>query len=104
MQPPLPPTAFPLERARPGAGLLADIIISKYADHLPLYRQSEIYRRLGIELPRQRMCDWVAGVAEPLDPLYKALQKEILLLPYIHADETTIEVQDGEKEGKCHTG
>lgn len=102
--PPLPPTAFPLERARPGAGLLADIIVSKYVDHLPLHRQEDIYRRLGIELPRQRMCDWVAGVTELLMPIYTALKKEILSLSYIQADETTLKVQDNKIEGKCHTG
>lgn len=102
--PPLPPTAFPLERARPGAGLLADIIVSKYVDHLPLHRQEEMYRRHGIEIPRQRMCDWVAGVTELLIPLYTALKKEILRFSYIQADETTIKVQDNKVEGKCHTG
>lgn len=102
--PPLPASVLPLERARPGAGLLADIIVSKYVDHLPLHRQEEMYRRLGIELPRQRMCDWVSGVAELLYPLYIALKKEILSSPYIQADETTLKVQDGATEGKCHTG
>lgn len=102
--PPLPPTAFPLERARPGAGLLADIIVSKYVDHLPLHRQEQIFLRHGIEMPRQRMCDWVAGVSELLMPIYTALKKEILSLSYIQADETTLKVQDNRTEGKCHTG
>lgn len=102
--PPLPPTAFPLERARPGAGLLADIIVSKYVDHQPLNRQEDIYRRRGIELPRQRMCDWIGKVTELLLPLYSALRAEIMTHPYLQADETTIKVQDGAREGKCHTG
>ena len=102
--PPLPATVFPLERARPGPGLLADIVVSKYVDHLPLHRQEAMYARLGIELRRQRMCDWVAGIVNLLMPLYDALKAEILLLPYIHADETTLKVQDGAKPGKCHTG
>ena len=102
--PPLPPTAFPLERARPGAGLLADIIVSKYVDHLPLHRQEQIFLRHGIEMPRQRMCDWVAGVAELLMPLYTALKYAILSFSYIQADETTLKVHDNKTEGKCHTG
>lgn len=102
--PPLPPTVLPLERARPGAGLLADIIVSKYVDHLPLYRQEEMYGRRGVVLKRQRMCDWIGGVVELLMPLYGELKREVLTHPYIQADETTIKVQDGEKQGSCHTG
>lgn len=104
LTPPLPPAVFPLERARPGAGLLADIIVSKYVDHLPLHRQEEMYRRIGIELPRQRMCDWIGGVVDLVAPLYLALRNEILGFPYIQADETTIKIQDREKKETCHTG
>lgn len=100
----LPATVIPIEGARPGAGLLADIAVSKYVDHLPLHRQEAIFARHGIELRRQRMSDWIAKIAELLEPLYAALRKEILKLPYVHADETTIKVQDGIKEGQCHTG
>lgn len=102
--PQLPATLFPLEKARPGPGLLADIIVSKYVDHLPLHRQEAVFAREGIELRRQRMCDWIAGIVELLEPLYVALKAEILKHPYIHADETTLKVQDNVKEGQCHTG
>lgn len=102
--PQLPVTLFPLEKARPGPGLLADIIVSKYVDHLPLHRQEGIFARHGIELRRQRMCDWVAGVVELINPLYVALLEEIFKQFYIHADETTLKVQDNTEEGKCHTG
>ena len=102
--PPLPAAVFPLEKTRAGPGLLADIVVSKYVDHLPLHRQEQIFARLGIELRRQRMCDWVAGITELLMPLYKALKLEIIKLSYIHADETTLKVQDGGTPGKCHTG
>jgi len=101
---PLPPTVFPLERVRVGAGLLSDIVVSKYVDHLPLHRQEQIFLRDGIELSRKRMCDWIGGIVELLEPVYQALQEEVLRCSYIHADETTIKVQDGEVEGKCHTG
>ncbi len=100
----LPATVIPIEGARPGAGLLADIAVSKYVDHLPLHRQEAIFARHGIELRRQRMSDWIAKISELLEPLYEALRKEILKLSYVHADETTIKVQDGIKEGQCHTG
>lgn len=100
----LPATLFPLEKARPGPGLLADIIVSKYVDHLPLHRQEAIFARHGIQIRRQRMCDWIAGVVELVEPLYVALNTEILKQPYIHADETTLKVQDNMKEGQCHTG
>jgi transposase len=56
-QAPLP--SRPIERGRPGPGLLAHVLVSKYADHLPLYRQSEIYAREGIDLERSTMADWV---------------------------------------------
>lgn len=101
---PLPASVFPLERARPGAGLLADIIVSKYVDHLPLHRQEQIFLRHGIELPRQRMCDWVTGVVDLLEPLYRESNREVLKSSYVPADETTIKVQDNETPGKCHTG
>ncbi len=56
-QAPLP--SRPIERGRPGAGLLAHVLVSKYADHLPLYRQSQIYAREGIDIDRSTMADWV---------------------------------------------
>lgn len=103
--PPLPASVFVFEKARPGAGLVADILVSKYLDALPLYRQEQMYLRLGIELPRQRMCDWVQMSAERLlTPIYKALKEEILTKSYIQADETTIKVQDNVIPGKCHQG
>lgn len=101
---PLPVSVLPIEGARPGAGLLADIIVSKYVDHIPLHRQEELFGRQGVELRRQRMCDWIGAVVEILMPLYEALRGEILKSPYVQADETTLKVQDGVTPGKCHTG
>jgi transposase len=51
--------SLPIERGRPGPGLLAHVLVAKYADHLPLYRQSEIYAREGVELDRSTLADWV---------------------------------------------
>lgn len=100
----LPPSILPLEGARPGAGLLADIIVSKYVDHLPLHRQEQMYQRLGIELSRKRMSSWVGGVTDLLIPLYIAVKEDILYQYYIQADETSIKIQDGVIPGKCHSG
>ena len=55
----------PIEKGLPGPGLLAHVAVSKYADHLPLYRQEGIFKRFGVELSRSTMCDWMAAVAEP---------------------------------------
>ena len=90
----LPPSVQPLERSRPGAGLLSHIILSKYADHLPLYRQEQMFLRDGIVLSRKRMCDWIEAVVELLFPLWRALKKEVLSYPYVQADETSIKVRD----------
>jgi transposase len=103
--PKLPPTVQPLERAQPGPGLLAHIILSKYMDHLPLYRQEQMFARQRIELSRQKMCDWIASASELLFPLWQEQKREMLALPYLQADETTIKVQDHEeKDGGLHTG
>jgi transposase len=101
---PLPAGVLPLEGARPGPGLLADIAVSKYVDAIPLHRQEQMLARIGIELSRKRMCDWIEGIVELLMPLYGALKREILALPYLQADETTLKVQDGVRQNACHPG
>ena len=63
----------PIERGRPGPGLLAHVVVSKYADHLPLYRQSQIFGRDGIELDRLTLADWVGQSARLLEPLADAI-------------------------------
>lgn len=104
----LPDSTQPLERSRPGAGLLAHIILNKYADHLPLYRQEEIFSRIGIELPRSRMCDWIGRlVDEYFVRLWGVLKKETLSADYVQADETSIKVRDLEllkRNGRLFTG
>ena len=102
--PSLPPEVKPLERRQAGAGLLAQIFVSKYQDHLPLYRQELIFKRHGIILPRRLMCGWVAGGVELLLPIYEAIKKELLEENYLQADETHIKVQDHDCEGKLHQG
>jgi transposase len=59
----------PIEKSVAGSSLLAQVIVSKIADHLPVYRQVKIFRRFGVEIPDQTMCGWMRQSAELLDPL-----------------------------------
>lgn len=90
VQAPLP--SMPIERGRPGAGLLAHVLVSKYADHLPLYRQSGIYARHGVELARSTLADWVGRSASLLDPLVDALERHVMGGSTLHADDTPVPV------------
>src|SRR5215831_7933641 len=85
-----PTPSFPIERGRPGPGLLAHVVVSKYADGLPLYRQSEIYARQDID--RSTMADWVGCMATLLDPLVAAIVKHVCAGEVLHADDTTVKV------------
>ena len=93
-----------IPRSPAGVGLLTHILVSKYQDHIPLHRQEAMFARLGFELTRNRMCEWLGFVAEILQPLYKTMKAELLRLTYLQADETTIKIQDGKEPSKCHTG
>jgi transposase len=82
----------PIDRGIPGPGLLAHVLVSKYADHLPLYRQAGIYARQGVELERSTLADWVGSAARLLDPLVNALGKHVLAAEKLHADDTPVPV------------
>ena len=82
----------PLPRSYAGAGLLAHVLTSKYADHLPLYRQSEIYAREGVELSRSTLADWVGGASHLLNPLVGALAGYVTSGGKLHADDTPVPV------------
>ena len=82
----------PIERGRPGPGLLAHVLVSKYADHLPLYRQSQIYGRDGVELDRSTMADWVGKSTALLEPLADAIGKEVRAGPALFADDTPVKM------------
>jgi transposase len=82
----------PIERGVAGPGLLAHVLVSKYADHLPLYRQSEIYARYGVELERSTLADWVGGTSELLDPLVETLRRYVMAAGKVHADDTPVPV------------
>lgn len=87
-----PAPARPIERGMAGPGLLAHVLVGKYADHLPLYRQSEIYAREGVELDRTLLAQWVGGVSALLAPLTDALRKHVFAADVVHADDTPIPV------------
>jgi len=94
----------PLEKAMAGPGLLAQIVIDKYADHLPLYRQMQRFERGGLKLPYSTLTDWVGSTCRLITPLYEALKAEVLKTSYLHADETPIKVMDKDKKGQTHRG
>lgn len=89
---PLPPR--PLDKGVPGPGFLAHLITSQYAEALPLYRQQQIYRRYGLELPRSPLCGWVAYGAATLAPIVAALKPGVRASGQGHTDDTPITVLD----------
>jgi len=100
-QPPMP--SLPIERGLPGPGLLAHILVGKYCDHLPLYRQSAIYAREGVEIDRSTLAEWVGRMAFLLEPLAGAIAKHVRAGETIHADDTPVPVLDPGR-GKTKTG
>jgi transposase len=82
----------PIARGRAGPGLLAHVLVSKYCDHLPLYRQEEIYERGGVELDRATLADWVGNASGLLQPLVEALRHHVLSTTKLHADDTPVPV------------
>ncbi|MDF7535401.1 transposase, partial [Escherichia coli] len=89
-----PAPSRPIERGIAGPGLLARVLSSKYAEHTPLYRQSEIYRRQGVELSRATLGRWTGAVAELLEPLYDVLRQYVLMPGKVHADDIPVPVQE----------
>jgi transposase len=101
MQVPMP--SLPIERGLPGPGLLAHVLVSKYCDHLPLYRQSGIYARDGVEIDRSTMAEWVGHMAFLFDPLAQSIARHVRSGAAIHADDTPVPVLDPGR-GKTRTG
>ncbi len=98
-QPPMP--SLPIERGRPGPALLAHVLVSKYCDHSPLYRQSTIYARAGVDLDRSTLADWVGHGAALLAPLAEAIARHVKAGAALHADDTPVPVLDpGRKKTK----
>jgi transposase len=82
----------PIERSIAGPGLLAHVLVSKYCDHLPLYRQSQIYARSGVELDRSTLAEWVGGSSRLLAPLVEVLRRHVMAAGKLHADDTPVPV------------
>lgn len=93
-----------IEKGRPGPGLLADVIIAKYVDHLPLNRQRAIYLREGVDLPVSTMVDWVAAVAASVTPLVLCLESHVLRSHVVNGDDTGIKVLDRDEPGGSKKG
>jgi len=98
-----PAPSRPIERGLAGPGLLAHVLVSKYADHLPLYRQAEMYAREGVDLERSTLADWVGGSAHLLEPLVEALRRYVFDCGKLHADDTPVPVL-APGTGKTKTG
>jgi transposase len=82
----------PIERGLPGPGLLAHVLVAKYADHVPLYHQSVIYAREGVELERSLLASWVGAASALLRPLSEALRRHVFAATKLHADDTPLPV------------
>jgi len=98
-----PAPSRPIERGLAGPGLLAHVIVSKYADHLPLFRQSEIYARQGVEISRSTLAGWVGAASELLGPLVETIGKHVFAGRKLHADDTPMPVL-APGNGKTKTG
>jgi hypothetical protein len=98
-----PAPSRPIERGLAGPALLAHVLISKYCDHQPLYRQSEIYARQGVEIERSTLAGWVGASSALLDPLVDALREHVLAGRKIHAGDTPMPVL-APGTGKTKTG
>jgi len=94
----------PIPKGIAGPGLLAYILVSKFVDHLPLNRNIQILKRMGIEFSESTLVDWVRQCCKLLHPLYEVMKKETLKCDYLQTDESPIKVQTRDRPGATHTG
>lgn len=100
-----PMPSLPLPRSNAGAGMLAQIAVSKFIDHLPFYRQIQIFKRQRLHISPSTIGGWFNATCRLLEPLYLMLEKQILQnSDYLQADESPIGVQDSHKKGSLHQG
>jgi transposase len=99
---PLPPQV--IEQGQAGAGLIAQVILSKYDEHCPLYRQQQHFERLGVHFTRQTLCGWVEQGASWLEPIVRGMKSQLLSGDYLQVDETPVRVMDPEVKGRCALG
>lgn len=93
-----------LEKCMAGEGLLAQMVVDKYMDHLPINRQLQRFERAGVTIAQSTSNDWMRNVLLNLTGLYELHKKQVLKSSYLHIDETTIKVQDENKKGTTHLG
>ena len=93
-----------MEKCMAGEGLLAQIIVDKYVDHLPLHRQMQRFERRGVKIAQSTINDWVKAVLNNVAALYEEHKRILLACGYLHADETPIKVLDENKKGTTHQG
>ncbi|HRX00412.1 MAG TPA: IS66 family transposase [Cyclobacteriaceae bacterium] len=94
----------PIAKGIAGAGLLSNILVEKFVDHLPVYRQIERFKREDIKLPASTIDSWITQTADLVEPLYNQLKKLVIEQGYIQSDETPIKVLDKDKKGTTHQG
>ena len=94
----------PIEKCLAGNTLLASLLINKYVDHLPLYRQQQIFKRIGMKIPPSTIDGWIRQLGNLLEPLYNVMVKTVKQEGYLQVDETPTRVLDKAKKGKCHLG
>jgi len=99
---PLP--VFPIEKGIAGPGLLAQVMIDKFVDHLPVYRQIERFKREQVKISSSTINGWQESICNLLEPLYDTLKHRVLSQGYLQVDETPIKVLDKNKKGKTHQG
>lgn len=93
-----------IDKCIAGNGLLSQIMVDKFVDHLPFYRQTERFKREGVEIKASTIDGWQTAVCNLLEPLYDELKKQVLGQGYLQADESPIKVLDRKKKGKTHHG
>ena len=102
-----PPPVRPIARGIAGPGLIAQIVVAKFGDHLPLYRQEDFFTRHGLHIPRSTLCDWVQAAAELLRPLYERQKELVLKSPVLWTDDTPVTLlspgQAGSRTGRFWT-
>jgi len=99
-----PMPSSPLPKSNAGPGLLAHLLVSKYVDHLPFYRQRQMFKREGIDIAESTINGWFTGTCNLLSPLYEVHKKLIQSKDYLQADESPIPVLTQDKPGSTHKG
>ena len=84
----------PIAKGLPGPGLFSSVVVSKYADHLPLYRLEDVFARSGVELSRSTLCRWAMQAAAILEPVYQVMVERVRSSESIHTDDTPVPVLD----------